>query len=414
MIKQLSLCLAVFFAASAPGPAKAAQKVPATALHGEVVDDEAKRLDRALHDAVTQAGIVGLSTAVIVDGRIVWTRAYGLADREGKVPLTPETPMRVASIAKTMIGITMMRLVAEGRLDLDKDINVYLPFRVVNPHYPEATITLRHLATHTSSITDRRDFYASLYRPIGEPRVDLHELLADYLVPGGASYQASNFLEVPPGASRDYSNLAATLAAYIVERVSGESFDAHTERVIFAPLALRTARWTGISRNGASASELYAQDEAATRRIEPYALASYPDGGLEISGADLARYFATLMGDGSYDWVRVIEPVALAEMKRFQWSAERKPVDFDLADGNSGLFWRTKFSGRRIGHGGNDTGVSAEMLTDSKGRVGIVMISNTSLHGEANLQLMHIIDALTAYGEAIAAQTTSFELEEKK
>lgn len=404
MSKTLSLCLAAMIASAAPGPTTAARDVPASGTRGEIVDDEAKRLDRALQEAVTRAGIVGLSTAVIVDGRIVWTRSYGLADRETGAPLTTDTPMRVASIAKTTIGVAMMRLVADGRLDLDKDINDYLPFRVVNPHHPAARITLRHLATHSSSITDRRDFYASLYRPVGESRSDLHALLADYLVSGGASYRPSNFLELPPGASRDYSNLAATLAAYIVERVAGEPFHAHTQRVIFAPLGLRTARWAGVSGDGAASSALYAQDADGTRRIDAYALASYPDGGLEISVADLARYFAMLMGDGAYDGVRVIEAAALAEMKRYQWSPQSKPADFDLADGNTGLFWRTKFSGRRIGHGGNDAGVSAEMLTDAKGRVGIVMIANTSLHGAANMQLMHIIDALTAFGDAELAR----------
>lgn len=363
----------------------------------------ARALDSALRAAVADAGIVGLGTAVIVDGRVVWTRAYGMADRERGRALTPQTVMNLGSIAKTAIGVTMMRLVDAGRLDLDADINDYLPFRVENPHQPTARITLRHLATHTSSITDRRDFYAGLYQPLTARRPSLDALLRAYLVVGGAEYRPENFLSVPPGTSRDYSNLGATLAAFIVERVAGESFDAHVARVIFAPLALRRASWRWPADDPIAHTQLYVQDSSGTQRVAPYALASYPDGGMRMSVEDLARYFAMLLGYGAVDGVRVADSAAVAEMRRFQWTPDNKPADFDLADGNSGLFWRTKFGGRRIGHGGNDPGVAAEMLTDADGRVGIVVISNTSLYGAANLQMRHIIDALTAYGQGLAA-----------
>lgn len=399
MVSKAQLLLLALLGALAPAPAPADPPPSGPAP----LEPAAQRLDQALSSAVADSGMVGLSTAVIVDGRVVWARAYGMADREKAVPLTPQTPMNVASIAKTTIGVAMMRLVAEGRLDLDADINTYLPFRVANPHHPGAKITLRHLATHTSSITDRRDFYAGLYRPLGEPRMALGELLRDYLVPGGKEYRAENFLDVAPGQSRDYCNLGAALAAYIVEVVAGEPFDAHTRRVIFEPLGLRSAAWVGKDDTAAAGSALYAQDGSGTQRIAPYALASYPDGGLQVSVEDLARYFAMLMGDGSQGGVRILDAGAQAEMKRFQWTPQSKPADYELTDGNSGLFWRTKFGGRRVGHGGNDQGVAAEMLTDADGRVGIVLVSNTSLHGEANLHLMRAIDALTAYGQAVAA-----------
>lgn len=372
---------------------------PGTAL----ATPAAQSLDSILTAAVADAGIVGLGTAVIVDGHVVWVRTYGMADREQARALTPQTIMGLGSVSKTAIGVTMMRLVHDGRLDLDADVNDYLPFRVVNPHQPAARITLRHLATHTASITDRRDFYATLYQPPSASRPSLDALLRSYLVPGGAAYRPENFLAVPPGASRDYSNLGATLAAYIVERVAGESFDAHVSRVIFAPLGLRTASWRWTDDADASQSRLYAQDSVQTERIAPYALASYPDGGMRMSVEDLARYFAMVLGYGAVAGVRVADSAAIAEMRRFQWTAENRPADFDLSDGNSGLFWRTKFNGQRMGHGGNDPGVTAEMLTDAEGRVGIILIANTSLSGRASRQVATITEALTTYGRLVAA-----------
>ncbi len=360
-------------------------------------------LDSTLARATDDGGIVGLATAVIVDGQIVWTGAYGFADREAQVPLTTQTVMNLASVSKTTIGVSMMRLVDAGKLDLDEHINRYLPFEVRNPHHPEAPITLRHLATHTSSIFDRRDFYAGLYRPVGEPDMPLDSLLRSYLVPGGANYSPDNFLTAAPGRSRDYSNLAATLAAYIVERTAGEPFDVHTRRVIFTPLGMTSAGWSSAQVDSTRVSRLYRQDSASTELIAPYTLASYPDGGMRMSVEDLARYFAMLLNGGSSGGIRIIDSLPLAEMKRFQWTPTNKPDDYELTEGNTGLFWRTKFDGLRVGHGGNDLGVSVEMLTDAKGRVGIIYMSNTSLRGAANRHLVTIIDALTAHGEAVAA-----------
>ncbi|MES3035170.1 MAG: serine hydrolase domain-containing protein [Gemmatimonadota bacterium] len=370
------------------------------------IDTPVRRtLDSTIAKAVTDAGIVGLATAVVVDGQIVWARAHGYADREAGVLLTTATVMNLASVSKTTIGVTMMRLVADGRLGLDQDINRYLPFTVINPHQPKVPITLRHLATHTSGIVDREDFYTSLYRKVGEPVMSLDALLRSYLVVGGANYSPDNFLKVAPGKSRDYSNLAATLAAYIVERAVGESFDAHTRRVIFEPLGMRSAGWNRTQVHGRPHSQLYVQDSASTTRVAPYDIVSYPDGGLQMSVEDLARYFAMLLNHGAQGRVRIIDSAALAEMQRFQWTAANKPENYELTEGNTGLFWRTKFNGERVGHGGNDPGVSVDMLTDAKGRVGIIMMSNTSPFGRANRHLQTVMDALTRFGDGIAIET---------
>ncbi|HVG73551.1 MAG TPA: serine hydrolase domain-containing protein, partial [Vicinamibacterales bacterium] len=107
-------------------------------------------LDSLIAKHMTDANIMGIGAAVIVDRRVAWMKGYGFADYGRTRPFTPDTVMYVASITKSFTGVAMMRAVREGRLSLDADINKYLPFRVVNPHRPDALITLRHLATHTS------------------------------------------------------------------------------------------------------------------------------------------------------------------------------------------------------------------------------------------------------------------------
>ena len=110
-----------------------------------------------------EARIVGLGAAIIVNRKLVWTRGYGFADKERAVPFTKDTIMNIGSISKTITGAALMRAVQDGKLSLDEDVNKYLPFKVANPSFPNEPITLRQLATHTSSITDRGAVYAAAY-----------------------------------------------------------------------------------------------------------------------------------------------------------------------------------------------------------------------------------------------------------
>ena len=119
--------------------------------------------------------------------------------RQRTRPFTPNTIMNVGSIAKPFTGVAMMRAVQEGKLSLDEDINTYLPFRVVNPHRPDEMITLRHLATHTSGITDRWEVYAGAYHYGGDSPEPLGRFLEQYFAPNGRHYSRDNFLDASPG-----------------------------------------------------------------------------------------------------------------------------------------------------------------------------------------------------------------------
>jgi CubicO group peptidase (beta-lactamase class C family) len=329
-----------------------------------------------------EAGIAGVGAAILVDHQVVWMRAYGEADRARHVPFTTHTVMNVGSIAKTVTGVALMRAVQAGKLDLDADIDAYLPFAVRNPAFPDAPITLRQLATHTSGITDRWEVYERAYHYGGDAPGTLAAFLRDYFAPGGADYSKDNFLAVAPGSHREYSNIGAALAGYIVERATGERLDAYTQREIFAPLGLRDTRWFLEGMDRERHSTLYVAQNGMTIPIPPYGLATYPDGGLRTSVADLSRLLAALLNGGELDGARILDARTVAEMQRFHYTAAAKPDNVDPAEKNSGIFWQTKFNGTAMGHGGNDPGVQAEMLASLDRRIGVVLLSNTSLSGE--------------------------------
>jgi CubicO group peptidase (beta-lactamase class C family) len=169
--------------------------------------------EQAIEKHMLSAGIVGLGAAVIVDGEVVWRKGFGFADKVTGRPFTPDTIIGVASISKTFLGVAMMQAVQDGRLSLDADVNAYLPFKIMNPHRPNAVITLRRLATHTSGISDRSSVYLETYH-YGRPRSEsLGHFLKSYLAPGGQTYSADNFLDANPGEQREYSNIGAALVS---------------------------------------------------------------------------------------------------------------------------------------------------------------------------------------------------------
>jgi CubicO group peptidase (beta-lactamase class C family) len=82
-----------------------------------------------------------LSAAVIIHKKQVWHHGYGFADRENKIPFTSSTVMNIASISKTVTGACIMKAVEQGKVSWDTDINSYLPFKIVNPYFPDEKIT---------------------------------------------------------------------------------------------------------------------------------------------------------------------------------------------------------------------------------------------------------------------------------
>lgn len=348
--------------------------------------------------AMAEGGIVGAGAAVILDGQLVWRTGFGFADRESGRPFRFDTVMNIGSISKTITGAAMMRAVEQGHLSLDADIDTVLPFAVDNPHRPGAPITLRQLATHTSGLTDRWPVYAATYHFGRDAPQSLGDFLAGYLVPGGADYAPDNFLDVAPGTHRDYSNIGAGLAAYAVERATGQTLDVYTRAQFFEPLGMRNTRWHLADGASAQDATLYVSQDGIAMPIQPYALTTWPDGGLRTSVNDLGKFFAALLSGGEGNGARVLQRASVDEMLRLQFTADTAPDNMDVTEKNSGLFWQTMFNTRYVGHGGSDPGVKTEMLATRDHRLGVILFTNTS--GEDTVKAHNeILQAVFAHAE---------------
>lgn len=211
---------------------------------------------------------------------------------------------------------------------------------------------------------------------------------------GGKDHAPGNFLPHAPGTHREYSNIAAALAGYIVELAVGQTLDAYTQQRIFRPLGMTHTGWFLSQIAPGAHATLYVGQDGFSIPIQQYGLVTYPDGGVRTSVSDLSRFFGALLSGGELEGARILDAASTAEMLRFQYTKANKPRNVVLAEKNSGIFWSTKFDVTYIGHGGSDPGLSTEMLSTLDKDMAIILMVNTSLSGKEGAVYTALLDDL--------------------
>lgn len=167
----------------------------------------------------------GASVAVVKDGKIIFKKGYGSANLEYDIPNTPSTVFHIASISKQFTVFSILLLAEQGKLSFDDDIRKYIP---EVPDFGK-TITLRHLASHTSGMRDQWNLLS-----MAGWRMD-DVITKEHVLKLVAKQKELNFA---PGEAYNYCNTGFTLLAEVVARVSGQSFAAFTQAHIFEPLKM--------------------------------------------------------------------------------------------------------------------------------------------------------------------------------
>ena len=340
-----------------------------------------RRLHRFVREKMLEASTPSVAVAVVRGEDVVWSSAAGWANRERGIRATPHTVYMLASVSKTVTCAGVMALVEDGVIDLDADIDRYLPFSVSVPAAPRVPVTTRMLLTHISAIRDRYSVWGTPYsNPTlyfhGDSPITLREFERSYLVPGGSRYVADrNFYDRRPGARYAYSNIAVALAGYVAEAASGEDFDALCRRRIFDPLRMANTgyRLADISTPNLAMPYRLDRKTGAFRPYFQYGYPDYPDGALRTSAVHLARWLSTFMGFGALGDVRVLERSTVREIRRNQLRG--------IVRWHQGLIWYGS-SGPgyfRMGHTGGDFGVSTRMFFRPDTGVGVVSLTNSYL-----------------------------------
>lgn len=250
-------------------------------------------LDGYMPYALRSADIPGAVVAVVKDGRILTARGFGYADLAHRTPVDPErTLFRPGSVSKLFTWTAVMQMVEQGKLDLDADINRYLDFRI--PPRDGQPVTLRQLMTHTGGFEERakglitydpkRDMPLEAYLKAWTP----HRIFA-------------------PGTTPAYSNWGTTLAAYMVQRVSGEEFNLYLERRIFGPLGMRYSTFRQPLPANIARYMATGYPKPGEAKGFEYVVPA-PAGALSASGADMARFMLAHLNRGELNGRRILRP----------------------------------------------------------------------------------------------------------
>lgn len=262
-------------------------------------------LDGFMASSLPRSDIAGATVAIVKDGKVVLTKGYGYADTQKRVPVDADRHLfRVASISKLFTWTAVMQQVEQGRIDLDTDINHYLDFKI--PPYRGKPLTMRHLMTHTAGFElVMRDLFRAA--PDG---VKLGDRLKRW-VPTRL---------YAPGTTPTYSNYATALGAYIVERVSGESFEDYIERRVLTPLGMSRSTFrqplpTPLARD---LSNGYLLGSGSPFPFEY--TAHVPAGGLASTAPDIARFMIAHLSNGVLGENRILQDKSARSMHTMSYA----------------------------------------------------------------------------------------------
>jgi len=323
------------------------------------------------------------------------------------------TIQNIASVSKTLIGISLLKAQEQGFLSLDDPIDKYLPFKVLNPYYSNDKITLRHLATHTSTILDT-DYYNKFSYVLNEntkllndttkkygvtfnnPDMELsmESFLKKLLSVNGEWIDSTNFLNEKPGSKYEYSNVGAALAALILEYATSTPYTEYTIKYILNPLKMVNSGWTEKDVEIKNHSVLYLSNGDP---IPLYHLVTYPDGGLISSTSDLALYLIELIKGFSGDG-KLLKQDSYQQLFKEQLTSEHFHDRGDNSyDYNSGIFMGFTSDGY-VGHAGADPGTIVYMFFNPKIKIGRILMINTWLSTEESVnQFYSILNTLGKY-----------------
>ena len=340
---------------------------PLTALSGtlkkiEHSDSEISALfDGMITAYMREKGIAGATLSVVRDNRIITTRGYGYADLEKRVTVDPsKTLFMIGSVTKLFTWTAVMQLVEQGIIDLHADINEYLDFEIADTF--SEPITMYHLLTHTPGFED------DIRNLFGTHPDQIYEL--DYWLKNNQPRRI-----MPPGQFAVYSNYGTALAGYIVQRVSGMSWEDYVETHILAPLDMNMTAVhqpvpekmegylsRGYSRSGSSFK--FISDE--------YIIGGAPGGAMRSTAGDMASFMKAHLNRGSKGNVSILRRDTADEMQSQHFTHDPRLPGMCL-----GFIETSSHGVRIIGHSGGTAWFNTILVLMPEHNFGFFVSFNT-------------------------------------
>lgn len=316
--------------------------------------------DAVIPEQLANEHIAGATVAVVQGDEMVFAKGYGYANLAAQVPVqADQTLFFIGSDGKLFTWTAVMQLVEQGKLNLHADVNQYLDFQIPAT-YPNQ-VTLHHLMTHTAGFEE--DFNSLLL-------VDPLQILPlrDHLV----RYMPARVY--PPGAVSAYSNYGTALAGYIVERVSGQSFETYVAEHLLQPLGM-THSFVGNALPDAFASDLskgYQHNNGRYLPLDFEWTAAVPCAPLRTTATDLSRFMIAHLNGGCVDGNCILSSKMMDQMHSPQFA--HHPKMRSMAYG----FLDSQFNGQRVlWHMGESARFITMLALIPEQNLGLVVSYNT-------------------------------------
>lgn len=308
--------------------------------------------------ALQRGDVAGAVVVIVKDGQVLLEKGYGYSDVAKRAPVDPKTTLfRPGSTSKLFTWTAVMQLVEEGKLNLDRDVNDYLDFKI--PPRNGQPITLRNIMTHTPG------FEETIKGLIEDDPKHLGTL--EQVV---KRWTPNRIFDA--GTTPAYSNYATALAGYIVQRVSGQSFDDYVDQHIFKPLDMNHASFRQPLEPEllAHMSNGYTLASGEPHKYELVPLA--PAGSLALTGDDMSHFMIAHLQDGHYGSAEILKPET-AEMMHTTALTMIPPLHrMDLG------FYEQDINGHKvIAHGGDTQYFHSYLFLFPKDKVGLFISVNS-------------------------------------
>lgn len=327
----------------------------------------------------------GMEVAVFDREGIIYSGSFGYLDMENKVVADENSVFEWGSVTKTFVWVSVMQLWEQGKLDLEEDIRNYLPENFLRRLKYDTPVTMLHLMNHNAGF---QEMTSNMYYTEDEKYEDLGKFLQEQEPP--QVYE--------PGTVNAYSNWGTGLAAYIVERISGQMFDDYVKEHIFEPLGMEhSAISSDLSDNPwvkEQRSKLVGYEtDGSLRGSFQNNMRLYPVGRCTGTLEDLASYGQAFLPKEGEKCLLFDREDTLKEM----FTATSYYGDTNVPYNCHG-WWTEQYAIPVIGHGGNSDCCSSSLAFDPDSGIGVVVLVNQYLESTYNEGIKDLV--FGSYGDS--------------
>jgi CubicO group peptidase (beta-lactamase class C family) len=358
--------------------------VERAASGADAARQELEGYDQLVQGMIDAWRVPGLAVAIVKDGAVIYEKGFGYRDRDKKLPVTPDTLFAIGSSTKAFTTFVLGTLVDEGKLDWDKPVSGFLPGFQLYDRTATELMTPRDLVTHRSGLP-RHDL--SWYNATELSRKDLVARLP-YMKP---TYTLRERFQ--------YNNFMFLTAGYLIEQVTGKSWEDNVRERIFGPLGMSSSNFAvEDSQKAADFALPYTEREDEMIKLIPFRTITNmgPAGSINSSVRDMAKWVQVHLSGGKLGDRQVIGAATLADVHSPHMVIDEAVERPELSQPSYGLAWFIdSYRGhQRVYHGGNIDGFSALVTLLPQDNLGLVILANKNGTGMPELLVRHTADRL--------------------